>query len=150
MRFGHAVAGCAVTALVLAAASPALASKGAYWGTAVQPLRGQTNLQALTSLESEIGRKFHVYRFYRPLNGVNLKSDVAAVMKQRGQPVYLNVTSEIGSRCVAWRSVAAGAYNADLHRIARQVRSYRLTVYFSWNHEMEHNCRTGTPSEYRA
>ena len=72
------------------------------------------------------------------------------MMKSRGQPMYLNVTSEIGSRCVSWHSVAAGTYNRYLHSIARQVKRYRYRVYFSWNHEMQGNCKTGTAADYRA
>ena len=70
-------------------------------------------------------------------------------MKSRGQPIYLNINSAIGSRCVLLASVAAGAYNAQLHSIARQVRRYRYKVFFSWNHEMQEHC-TGTAADYRA
>lgn len=152
-QMGFRLAPAMAAAAVLIAgwtAAPAYSGSGAFWGTAVDPSPGQSQLQALTALEHKVGRHFHVFRFYRPLNDPNLHSDVARVMKARGQPAYLNVNSQVGNRCVAWRAVAAGRYNVYLHRIAHQVKKYRRRVYFSWNHEMQNNCHTGTPREYRA
>ncbi len=102
------------------------------------------------ALERVVGRHFHVLRLYRALNNTTLRGAAAQEMKSRGQPMYLNITSEMGRRCVSWRSVAAGRYNSQLHSIARQVRRYRYRVYFSWNHEMQGNCSTGTAADYRA
>jgi hypothetical protein len=140
----------AATVAVACFALPAYAGSGAYWGTYVEPQSGPSPLDALTSFESKVGRRFHVYRFYRPLDNGDLGSDVADAMRQRGEPVYLNVSSQFHGRCVPWRSVAAGRYNHYLHIIARHVRAYGYRVYFSWNHEMENNCNTGTAREYRA
>jgi hypothetical protein len=147
-RLAGVVAGVVVVAML--GAAPGYASKGAYFGTAVEQEPGQTSDQALNALERTVGRHFHLFRLYRPLNDTTLRGGAAREMKSRGEPVYLNVTSEIGRRCVSWRSVAAGNYNRQLHSIARQVKGYRYRVYFSWNHEMQGNCRTGTPSDYRA
>lgn len=141
----------AATVLVFALlAVPAYAAKGAYWGTYVEPTPGQSPLGALTSFESKIDRRFHVYRFYRPIDNGDMGSSVADAMRRRGQPVYLNITSQFRGRCVAWRRVTAGRYDRRFHVIARAVRAYRYRVYFSWNHEMENTCRTGTAAEYRA
>jgi hypothetical protein len=139
-----------VVVLALLGTVPAFASKGAYFGTAVTPDGSERSDQALLSLERDVGRHFHLYRLYRALNNTTLRGGAAQLMKSRGQPIYLNVTSEMGTRCVAWHSVAAGAYNSQLHSIARQVRKYRYKVYFSWNHEMQGNCKTGTAADYRA
>src|ERR671931_591463 len=98
MQVGRVAAfGAALLVVAAAAAAPAYAGRGAYWGTSVEPEPGQSNLQAIRSLESEIGR-----------------------------------------------------YNRVLHRVARGVRHYRRRVYFSWNHEMQNTCNTGTPRQYRA
>jgi hypothetical protein len=129
---------------------PAYAGKGAYWGTYVSPPSDQSPLDALTSFEAKVGRRFHIYRFYRPIDNGDLGNDIADMMQRRGFPVYLNVSSQFHGRCVPWRSVAAGRYNHYLHIIARHARRYRYRVYFSWNHEMENNCDTGTAREYRA
>jgi hypothetical protein len=129
---------------------PAFAGKGAYWGTYVSPPSGQAPLDALTSFEAKVGRRFHIYRFYRPIDNGDLGNDIADMMRRRGEPVYLNVSSQFHGRCVPWRSVAAGRYNRYLHIIARHVRAYRYRIYFSWNHEMENSCHTGTAAEYRA
>jgi hypothetical protein len=147
-RLAGVVAGVVVLAML--GTGPAYASKGAYFGTAVEPAPGQTSAEALNALEATVGRHFHMYRLYRALNNTTLRGGPAQVMKSRGQPMYLNVTSEMGSRCVSWRSVAAGSYNRYLHSIARQVKHYRYRVYFSWNHEMQGNCSTGTPADYVA
>jgi len=147
-RLAGVIAGVVVLAVL--GTVPAYASKGAYFGTAVNQTGGETSGQALLSLERDVGRHFHMYRLYRPLNDTTLRGGAAQLMKSRGQPIYLNVTSEIGTRCVAWHSVAAGAYNSHLHSIARQVRRYHYKVYFSWNHEMQGNCKTGSAADYRA
>jgi hypothetical protein len=147
-RLAGVIAGAVVLAMLVA--GPAYATKGAYFGTAVEPDPGQTSAQALSALEARVGRHFHMYRLYRALNNTTLRGGPATMMKSRGQPMYLNVTSEMGNRCVSWHSVAAGNYNRYLHAIARQVRRYRYRVYFSWNHEMQGNCKTGTAADYRA
>ena len=56
--------------------SPAQAGKGAYWGTYVSPPSGQAPLDALTSFESKVGRRFHIYRFYRPIDNGDLGNDI--------------------------------------------------------------------------
>lgn len=147
-RLAGVIAGVVVLAVL--GTVPAYASKGAYFGTAVSQSGGAKSDAALLALESEVGRHFHMYRLYRPLNDTTLRGGAAQLMKSRGQPIYLNVTSEIGTRCVSWHSVAAGAYNTQLHSIARQVRKYHYKVFFSWNHEMQGNCKTGTAADYRA
>jgi hypothetical protein len=131
-------------------AVPANAGKGAYWGTYVSPPSGESPLGALTSFESTVGRRFHAYRFYRPIDNGDLGSSIAATMQRRGQPVYLNITAQFRGRCIPWRNVTAGRYDRQFHAIARAVRTYRYRVYFSWNHEMENTCRTGTAADYRA
>ena len=150
MRIRPAPTVAATVLLFALIAVPAYAGKGAYWGTYVSPPSGESPLGALTSFESVVGRRFHAYRFYRPIDNGDLGSSVADAMKQRGQPVYLNITSQRHGRCVPWRSVAAGRYDRSFRVIARAVRAYRYRVYFSWNHEMENTCRTGTPADYRA
>ena len=147
-RLAGVIAGAVVLAMLVA--GPAYASKGAYFGTAVEPTAGQNDYEALMALERVVGRHFHVLRLYRALNNTTLRGAAAQEMKSRGQPMYLNITSEMGRRCVSWRSVAAGRYNSQLHSIARQVRRYHYKVYFSWNHEMQGNCSTGTAADYRA
>jgi hypothetical protein len=150
VRFRLALTAAVATLCVVCTPLPANAATGAYWGTYVEPPSGQSPLGALTSFESVVGRRFHMYRFYRPIDNGDLGNDVASTMKRRGDPVYLNINSQFHGRCVSWRNVAAGRYNHYLHIIARHVRAYRYRVYFSWNHEMENNCSTGTAREYRA
>src|SRR5512133_961711 len=114
-RLAGVIAGAVVLAMLVA--GPAYATKGAYFGTAVEPDPGQTSAQALSALEARVGRHFHMYRLYRALNNTTLRGGPATMMKSRGQPMYLNVTSEMGNRCVSWHSVAAGNYNGYLHSI---------------------------------
>lgn len=131
-------------------AAPGYAFKGAYLGAAVELAPGENSYQALVALEQVVGRRFHVLRLYRSLNNTTFAGAGAQAMKARGQPMYLNVTSAIGQRCVPWRSVAAGRYNRQLRSIARTVKRYRYRVYFSWNHEMQGTCSRGTAVDYRA
>jgi hypothetical protein len=144
--------GVAVVAIALLGwgVHPAYAGKGAYWGTYVQPRSGETQLHALQAFEGEIGRRFHVYRLYRPLSDAELHGDVVTTMKRRGEPMYLMVVAKVHGRCVRWRAVAAGRYDAYLRGIARGIKRYEHRVYFSWNHEFEGTCHTGTAREYRA
>jgi hypothetical protein len=150
VRFRPAPTVVATVLLFALLVVPAQASKGAYWGTYVEPPSGESPLGALTSFESTVGRRFHAYRFYRPIDNGDLGSSVADAMRSRGQPIYLNITSQMRGRCVPWRNVTAGRYDRRFHTIARAVKAYRYRVYFSWNHEMENSCRTGTTADYRA
>jgi hypothetical protein len=147
LRLAAVLAGAAL--LVALAAVPAYASKGAYFGTAVDKGSGKADYAALLSLEQTVGRRFHILRLYRSLDDTSFTGAGPAAMKRRGQAIYLNVNSAIGGRCVSWRSVAAGRYNRYLRSIAIKVRRYRYRVYFSWNHEMQEHC-TGTAAEYLA
>jgi hypothetical protein len=147
-RIAGTIAG--VVMVVALAAAPAYASKGAYFGTAVEMAPGENSYDALTSLERIVGRRFHILRLYRSLNDTTFTGAGPEAMHSRGQPMYLNVSSAIGRRCVPWRAVAAGKYNRYLKSIARTVKGYRYRVYFSWNHEMQGTCNTGTAADYRA
>jgi hypothetical protein len=131
-------------------AAPAQARKGAYWGTFIRAQHGQTQLQAMHALEDQISRKFHAFRLYHALDNTNLRAEMPAAMRKRGMPLYLNVSSEMGRKCVPWRSVARGNYNSWLHLIAHRIKRYRLKVFFSWNHEPLDKCSDGTPADYVA
>jgi hypothetical protein len=144
------VAMLAVLVAAVSTAAPAQAGKGAYWGTYIRARAGDSTLGELAKLESEIGRKFHAFRLYHALDNTNLRADIPAVMKARGVPLYLNVSSELGRNCVPWRDVAAGRYNSYLHHIARSIKRYRLRVFFSWNHEPLDKCSDGSPADYVA
>src|SRR3954467_13849964 len=69
------VAGLLVFAML--GTGPVLASKGAYFGTAVEPAPGQSTEQALASLERPVGRHFHMFRLYRALNNTTLRGGPA-------------------------------------------------------------------------
>jgi hypothetical protein len=147
-------AACAVVAAaaVLAAApGSALAARGAYWATWVEPQHGKSQLQLLRSLQASMGRRFHGVRLYHPLDHSRMRSPVLDVMRRRHRPLYLNVTSEVNrNNCVSWRAVARGSYNADLHHLAHHIKRWPARVFFSWNHEFLNNCTTGTPADYVA
>jgi hypothetical protein len=150
MRGRLASTAVGVMVAVVLATGPAYASKGAYFGTAVEAVGGGSSYDALVSLEHIVGRRFHILRLYRTLDNARFSGAAPSAMKARGRPMYLNVTSAIGHRCVSWRAVAAGQYNRYLRSIARRVKRYRYRVYFSWNHEMLGICNTGTPADYQA
>jgi len=140
----------AVLLLAVPAAGPAYASKGAYFGTAVEMAPGENSYDALRSLENIVGRRFHILRLYRSLNDTTFTGAGPEAMHARGMPMYLNVSSAISKRCVSWRAVADGRYNRYLRSIAKKVKHYGYRVYFSWNHEMQGTCNTGTAKDYRA
>jgi hypothetical protein len=139
-----------VVLLTVLGTVPAYASKSAYFGAAVEMAPGQNSYDALVSLEAKVGRHLHILRLYRSLNDTTFSGAGPEAMKARGLPMYLNVSSAISNRCVSWGAVAAGKYNRYLKAIARSVKRYRYRVYFSWNHEMQGNCHTGTAADYRA
>src|SRR5436190_15898811 len=114
-RIAAAIAG--VVMVVALAAGPAYASKGAYFGTAVEIAPGENSYDALTSLERIVGRRFHILRLYRSLNDTTFSGAGPEAMHARREPMYLNVSSAIGRRCVSWRAVAAGKYNRYLKSI---------------------------------
>jgi len=103
VRFRLALTAAVATLCVVCTPLPANAATGAYWGTYIEPPSGQSPLGALTSFESVVGRRFHMYRFYRPIDNGDLGNDVASTMKRRGDPVYLNINSQFHGRCVSIR-----------------------------------------------
>jgi hypothetical protein len=150
MRFRLAGIVAGVALLCALQTGPAYASKGAYFGTAVEMAPGENSYDALHSLEQLVGRRFHILRLYRSLNDTTFTGAGPEAMHARGMPIYLNVSSAISKRCVSWRAVAAGRYNRYLKAIAKRVKRYHYRVYFSWNHEMQGTCHTGTAKEYLA
>jgi hypothetical protein len=150
MRFRLAGLLAGVALLVALSTGSAYAAKGAYFGTAVEMAPGQNSYDALRSLESIVGRHFHILRLYRSLNDTTFSGAGPQAMHARGMPMYLNVSSAISKRCVSWRAVANGRYNRYLRSIAKTVKNYGYRVYFSWNHEMQGTCKTGTAKDYRA
>lgn len=150
MRFRLAGIAAGVALLVTLTTGTASASKGAYFGTAVEMAPGENSYDALRQLEHVVGRHFHILRLYRSLNDATFTGAGPEAMHARGLPMYLNVSSAISKRCVSWRSVANGRYNRYLRSIAKKVKHYHYRVYFSWNHEMQGTCNTGTAKDYRA
>jgi hypothetical protein len=143
----------AVMAAAVLACVPgsALAARGAFWATWVEPQHGKSQLDLLRSLQAQMGRGFHGVRLYHPLDHSRMRSPVLDLMRRRRRPLYLNVSSEVRSdNCVPWRDVARGRYNADLHHLAHHIKRWPAKVFFSWNHEFLNNCTTGTPADYVA
>src|SRR5690349_16756832 len=64
MRSGLPAVVAVVAAFALLGTSSAYASKGAYFGAAVETAPGQNSYDALAALESKVGRHLHILRLY--------------------------------------------------------------------------------------
>ena len=75
------------------------------------------------SFESKVGRRFHIYRFYRPLDNGDLGNDIADLMRRRGEPVYLNVaSSSTAAACGGGASQPAGTTTTSTSLPGTSVR----------------------------
>lgn len=145
-----AVAALAAAALWAAAASSAATSSGVVWGAFTEPRDGMNRLDTFLAFEQEVGRRFMATRHYHALDNLGMDDAVSQLVAARGGIAYFGLDSEVNGTCVPWADVAAGKYDADLHRIAAAAIAFGHPVFFAWNHEMTNNCNTGTPAQYVA
>jgi hypothetical protein len=107
-------------------------------------------LDTFLAFEQEVGRPFMASRHYHALDNLGMNDAVSTLVASRGGVAYFGLNSQVGKTCVPWADVAAGKYDAYLHRIAASAVAFGHPVFFAWNHEMVNNCNTGTPAQYVA
>jgi Glycosyl hydrolase family 26 len=126
---------------------------------------GQTHEQAMTAMESDLGRRFaidHVYHGWQhPLIGPYERWSAAhghtlligwkAVLEWPG-----GSSNGSGAGWVPWADIAAGKQDDVIVAQARLIKSFGRLVYLNFHHEPEDDATSpghpgeGTPADYRA
>lgn len=116
-------------------------SCGVLWGIATRP---QT-LEALASVEQQVGRQFDMVYDYHDLNDV-IPSETELRQVQEGRILHLAIAARIyGSplRSVTYADIAAGRYDSDLERQARGVASIHSPVFMTFEQEANQHSKLG-------
>jgi hypothetical protein len=148
-----------VVALVspLGAGQPADAAGGqVIFGAAQAASPGTTSQQAVTALESSVGRHLAVIRIYDNWDTV-FPNSYTDWLKSTGHTVFLSVKPRrTNGSTISWASIASarpgGAVYADILRWAANVKAFGSHIYFAFNHEPDvHSSAVfGKPSDFIA
>lgn len=138
-------------------AGPAGASGGpVVFGAAQAAYSGATSQQAVTSLESSIGRPLAAIRIYDNWDSV-FPNTYTNWLKSSGHTVFLSVKPRrANGSTVSWARIAAARPGdpvyADLIRWANNVKGFGGHLYFAFNHEPDiHSSAVfGKPSDFIA
>jgi hypothetical protein len=163
---GTAVAGGALVSGALWPRWVNAAGNVAVLGAFAEPTTGQTNLQALTSFEDQIGRAVDVYRTYRNWSNPVFTPTVESLYDPQQNPYappipYISFHAFFkpkGNNCLAWADIANGSYDRTIDSWAAELT--RLVgkagrAYVCFQHEMENEEGTppdgcGTPEDFKA
>ena len=121
------------------------------WGVHAEPrARRGTLYTAITSLESEVGRRFAVDRQYQRWDDP-LPSKYTMWTRANGRIPYVSWNSyNRAGTPVSWAQIAAGERDSWIHSQAQSVARWGRRMYLTFNHEPENDtARCGTPAAYR-
>jgi hypothetical protein len=160
----QSLAFCVVVAAVVgginlgpSGSQPASGSTGPLvFGAAQAPYPGATAQQAVTRLQSSIGRSLAVVRIYDNWDSV-FPSSYTNWLKSTGHSVYLSVRPKRSNgTIIKWADVAAAvpgdALYADMVRWAQNIKAFGGHMYLTFHHEPETQTSAGygTPAEFVA
>jgi hypothetical protein len=131
---------------------PAPEGAGALFGAFVQPgpTTGPDRRAAVTSFESLIGRPIAMERIYYQWDEAwPTADDVWTRDASRIPFISWNTRLPDGSS-VRWADIAAGKYDAVLHKRAAALIAFGSPVVFSFNHEPENDPVAGDASAFVA
>jgi hypothetical protein len=127
--------------LALSAQSPASATRTLVFGAAQAAYPGATQQQALTSLQSSIGRSLAAVRVYDDWDST-FPDPYASWLRSTGHAIVLSVRPKrTDGSIIAWASIARAKPGdplyADMLRWAAGVKRFGGHVYLVFHHEPE-------------
>jgi hypothetical protein len=126
------------------------------FGAFVKPRTGQTQLSAITALETKLGRKLAVVRMYDHWDDRFPTRSILS-LRATGHSIFLSVQPKRrDGTVVLWRSIANARSGTKLHtqivNWALAVKSFGKHMYFNFNHEPESRSSKvyGTSADFKA
>jgi Glycosyl hydrolase family 26 len=148
---------CAVGAGMLTAPAGAGPSDPTIaFGAYAKPRSGQTNQQAVTSLEGSIGRQLALVRVF-DLWDQPFPDPYTTWLRDTGHTLVLSVKAKrTNGSVIAWRAIADAAPGSALHAQtvswATRVRDFGAPLHFTFHHEPEAstNLNNGVDADFIA
>jgi len=121
---------------------------GAYLGVSVHAGSGQTEEQAISAVETQLGRPLAVDRIYhRWWDAFPTADDRASA--NAGRLLFISWSAETArGKVVPWADIASGRYDAWIRARADAIRAFGRPMYFCFHHEPEDDTAFGTPEDY--
>jgi Glycosyl hydrolase family 26 len=125
-------------------------SKGVYLGTFVKPRRGESPQQAITRVETRIGRKFAIdHRYYKWDSTFPNSYDTWSWSKGRKLYMAWNARKRNGT-VTSWRSIANGSWDALIRKRAQAIKAWGHPMYLTFHHEPENDGKFGSKADFIA
>lgn len=126
-------------------------SCGLLWGVVTSP----HTMARIGQVESRVGRTFNlVYRFHDVHDRLPIAMERQLVADGKILHVSIDATdfADQAQHAVTYRDIAAGRYDTDLTAEAQGVRSLRVPVFVTFDHEANigSHARRGPPAEFVA
>ncbi len=134
---------------VVNGSSPASAIGGQpiTFGAFPQPQSGQTAQQAVTQLESQIGRQLEVVRVFETWNDA-FPDSYHNFLKNGDRTLILSIKPTRNGTRIPWASLATAAPGSQLDNEirswARRIRDFQAPIYVTLHHEPESGTGAGT------
>jgi hypothetical protein len=125
---------------------PTIPRSRALWGMWAKPRDGRTYLQEIQFVESTIGRRLGIVRFYVRF-GENIPSDTMRSVASRGSIPLISIQPA----GYTWSQISGGASDGYLAAQATKVAAWGRPCFLNFHHEPEDDLGTfGTPEQFAA
>jgi hypothetical protein len=119
--------------------------QGLYFGTWAKPFGSESKQQALTDMESQIGRRFALDHQYYQWNAA-IPTNHETWTRSQGRIPF--ITWHAGP---SWAAIASGQEDGWIRSRADALRAFETPVYLTFHHEPENDVGAkGTPAEFAA
>ncbi|MEP6464499.1 MAG: hypothetical protein ABJC62_14045, partial [Frankiaceae bacterium] len=129
---------------------PAVPARGALFGAAVSGRPGADVKTSVTTLESEIGRKFDIHRLYDVWDDQQPTAITSWTASQGRTPVLSIKATRRNGTVVRWADIAAGREDSQIRAQARGLKALNVPLFLALHHEPEDDPGHGTPAAYVA
>jgi hypothetical protein len=125
--------------------TPAHDTPSVWWGVATHTEGGMTDMQWLSSLEQETGRKFAVYRRYANWDQPLPTQQQMSLFSKGYIPSTAWTTYVQGPGDLTFADVASGAYDGYIRQQAESIKASGIHMFFTFQHEPEDGQGHGDP-----
>lgn len=119
------------------ATSALVPSRGALWGAWVAPVGGQSDAQAVASLEATAQRNLDVVHQYHAWDEA-WPTATESSWAGGGRIIFGNASARQTSGAVlTWSAIASGSQDSVIHTMASRLRAFGHQLFFSFDEEPE-------------
>jgi hypothetical protein len=129
-----------------AAAPPPVPVSGAYFGARAAPAKGQSEVDAINTLEQLVGRRFAIDHYYEPIGDTLPSKEMIASANAGRYPLV-----DLDADAWTWPSIVSGAADSALKAEADGIAAWGKPCFLNFDHEPEsYGGSHGTPADFVA